>query len=55
MRTSIDEYSADYLRRRAVRERDLAAKAHSDEIRAIHVALAENYEAAAEDAEREGR
>ncbi|HEY0629618.1 MAG TPA: hypothetical protein VGD23_09840 [Sphingomicrobium sp.] len=49
-----DEYSAEYFRRREAHERELAEKAHSEEIRVIHLALAENYQAAAEEAEREG-
>ncbi|MCL6699169.1 hypothetical protein LZ496_10305 [Sphingomonas sp. NSE70-1] len=47
-----EEYSAEYFRRREAEERKLAEKTQSDEIKAIHSALAENYQAAAEEVER---
>ena len=49
---NVDEYSAEFFRRREAQERELADKAQSEEIKAIHLALAENYRAAAEEAER---
>ena len=47
------EHSAEYFKRRAEEERELAAHARSDGIRAIHLALAENYQAAAAETEHE--
>lgn len=43
--------SPEYYRMREAREREMAENAASEEIRAIHLALAENYQAAAEEAE----
>lgn len=44
--------SPEYYRMREAREREMAENAPNEEVRAIHLALAENYMVAAEEAER---
>jgi len=46
--------SAEYYRMRAEYERQMAADARSEEARYIHLALAENYQALADEAQKRG-
>ena len=51
----IADDSAEYYRMREEHEFKMAAEARSEEARHIHLALAENYQALAEEAERRDR
>ena len=46
------DHSPDYYRKREAQEREMAETAISEESKAIHLALAENYRLVAEEIER---
>ena len=44
--------SAEYFRMREAQERDMAERATSDEVRSIHLSLADRYRELADEAEK---